>query len=383
LQFYHPLQVAENKNVSRYSRHISLQEIGLAGQKKINTSKVLVVGAGGLGCPVLQYLTAAGVGTIGIVDYDVVETSNLQRQVLFGTTSLGRNKAEVAKEVLLNLNPTVTISSYTQKLHPENVVSIFKAYDIIVDATDNFATRYLINDASLVLNKPLVYGAIYKFEGQVTVFNSNNGPSYRCVFPNPPEKGTMPNCSEVGVLGVLPGIIGTLQANEVLKLILGIGDSLSGKLYCFNALTNQSNVLNIKRNTLEIENVKKRGEQFNVLDPSFFCSTNDIPEVELNSIKDEDIQFIDVRELTEQPRMSSLNIIEIPLASLAQHIDRIPTDKKIIAFCKSGRRSKQAVSILRQHEILNCYSLKDGVNAFAKSSLQDAQPHEKQSINAK
>ncbi|SHG55754.1 molybdopterin-synthase adenylyltransferase MoeB [Winogradskyella jejuensis] len=355
--------------MSRYSRHISLQEIGREGQEKINASKVLVVGAGGLGCPVLQYLAAAGIGTIGVVDFDMVEESNLQRQILFGNTSLGRNKAAVAKEVLSNLNPTIAIHPYTEKLSPENVVSIFEAYDIIVDATDNFASRYLINDAAIVLNKPLVYGAIYKFEGQVTVFNHNNGPSYRCVFPNPPEKGTMPNCSEVGVLGVLPGIIGTLQANEVLKLVLDIGDTLSGKMYCFNALTNQSNTLRFHRNELEIEIVKARGKQFEVLDSSFFCST-DIPEIELKAIAEEDVLFIDVREYTEQPRISLENVIEIPLASLEENIESIPTHKKIIAFCKSGMRSKQAVSILKQHHILNCYSLKYGVNAFAKAELK-------------
>lgn len=367
--------------MSRYSRHTSLREIGRAGQEKINTSKVLVVGAGGLGCPILQYLAAAGIGTIGIVDFDIVEESNLQRQILFGTSSLGRNKAEVAKEILSNLNPTIVINSYTEKLSPENAVSIFEAYDIIVDATDNFASRYLINDAAIVLNKPLVYGAIYKFEGQVTVFNHNNGPSYRCVFPNPPEKGTMPNCSEVGVLGVLPGIIGTLQANEVLKLVLGIGDTLSGKLYCFNALSNQSNTLLFHRNELEIEKVKVRGKQFEVLDNSFFCSTA-IPETELKAIADEDVLFIDVREFTEQPRISSENVLEIPLASLREKIESIPTHKKIIAFCKSGMRSKQAVSILKQHRILNCYSLKDGVNAFAKANLRALRPKGEQSVKA-
>ena len=255
-----------NRQVSRYSRHISLKEIGVAGQEKINKAKVLVVGAGGLGCPVLQYLTAAGIGTIGIVDFDVVEESNLQRQVLFGMTSLGRNKAIVAKELLSNLNPRIELISCAEKLNPENVVSLFKPYDIIVDATDNFTSRYLINDASVVLNKPLVYGAIYKFEGQVSVFNYKGGPSYRCVFPNPPQKGTIPNCAQIGVLGVLPGIIGCMQANEVLKLVLGLGNILSGKLYCFNALNNLSQTLRVQRNALEIETVKSRGLKFEVLE---------------------------------------------------------------------------------------------------------------------
>lgn len=354
--------------MSRYSRHISLDKIGQAGQHKINAAKVLVVGAGGLGCPVLQYLAAAGVGTIGIVDFDVVEESNLQRQILFGTASIGRNKAEVAKEVLSNLNSTICIKSYVEKLTPTNVSKIFKPYDIIVDATDNFASRYLINDASLVLEKPIVYGAIYKFEGQVSVFNHKDGPSYRCLFPNPPQKGAMPNCSEVGVLGVLPGIIGTLQANEVLKLVLGIGNTLSGKLYCFNALNNQAQTLRVKRNDKEIEKVKSRGQQFESVDASFFCASQ-IQEIKLKDISSNSVQFIDVREPDEHPKVILQNVLEIPLTSLPENINKIPKDKKIIAFCKSGVRSKQAITILNQHDISNCYSLKDGVNAFTKAEL--------------
>jgi adenylyltransferase/sulfurtransferase len=366
---------------NHFRRHISLDEIGQAGQDKIGAAKVLVVGAGGLGCPVLQYLAAAGIGTIGIVDFDTVEESNLQRQVLFGTASIGRKKAEVAKEVLSNLNTTITIHSYTEKLSPENVAPIFEAYDIILDATDNFATRYLINDAAIVLDKTVVYGAIYKFEGQVTVFNHHNGPSYRCIFPNPPQRGTMPNCSEVGVLGVLPGIIGTLQANEVLKIVLELGDVLSGKLYCFNALNNESHTLNFNRNVSEIEKVKSRGLNFESLDASFFC-TSDSSEIELANLGNEDILFIDVRELTEQPRLQINTVLEIPLATLSEKIDHIPKDKKIIAFCKSGIRSKQAITILNQHDISNCYSLKGGVYAFAKANLRDSRPQGEKSVKA-
>lgn len=368
--------------MSRYSRHIILDKIGRAGQDKINTAKVLVVGAGGLGCPVLQYLVAAGIGAIGIVDFDVVEESNLQRQVLFGTNSIGRNKAEVAKEILSNLNPIISIHTYAEKLTPDNVVSIFEAYDIIVDATDNFATRYLINDAAVVLEKTVVYGAIYKFEGQVTVFNHNNGPSYRCIFPNPPQKGAMPNCSEVGVLGVLPGIIGTLQANEVLKIVLGLGNTLSGKLYCFNALNNESHMLNFSSNIAEIEKVKARGLNFERLDASFFCAS-DTSEIALETLKDETVVFLDVRETTEQPRIALSNILEIPLARLSEHIADIPKDRKIIAFCKSGVRSKQAITTLNQHDISNCYSLKDGVYAFAKSNSRDSRPEGEHSGKAK
>lgn len=350
--------------MSRYSRHISLKEIGITGQDKINASKVLVIGAGGLGCPVLQYLVGAGVGTIGIVDFDVVDESNLQRQILFGTTSIGRNKAEVAKEVLLHLNPTINIKAYCKKLSSENSVTIIAPYDIVVDATDNFASRYLINDACVVLEKPLVYGAIYKFEGQVTVFNYKNGPTYRCIFPNPPQKGTMPNCSEVGVLGVLPGIIGTMQANEVLKIILNIGTSLSGKLYCFNALTNQSNTIGIARNEDEVSEVKSRGFNFEVLEDSFFC-TSTISEITIKDTISQDIQYIDVRELHEQPRMDLECLLEIPLGELSNQIETISKDKKTVVFCQSGIRSKQAVTILKEHNISNCYSLQEGVFAFS------------------
>ena len=221
--------------MSRYSRHIILSEIRQEGQDKLNNSKVLVIGAGGLGCPVLQYLVAAGIGTVGIVDFDKVDISNLQRQVLFGTSSVGINKAIAAKKRLEDLNETINIYAIPEQLTTKNALQIFLDYDIIVDGTDNFSTRYLINDAALQLNKPVVYGAIYKFEGQVSVFNYNNGPSYRCLFPKPPQKGSIANCSEVGVLGVLPGIIGTMMANEVIKLILNLKTSFSHrKINCHN-----------------------------------------------------------------------------------------------------------------------------------------------------
>ena len=199
--------------MSRYNRHIILSDVGQEGQDKLLSAKVLVVGAGGLGCPVLQYLVAAGIGKIGIIDFDVIEESNLQRQILFGASSLGLNKALAAKKRLEDLNPTITINAYPKKLTPNNVLEYFDNYDIIVDGTDNFSTRYLINDAAIIKNKPVVYGAIYKFEGQVSVFNHKNGPSYRCLFPTPPKEGSVANCTEVGVLGVLPGIIGGMQAN--------------------------------------------------------------------------------------------------------------------------------------------------------------------------
>mgnify|MGYP003630970490 CR=1 FL=1 len=356
-----------NEKMDRYNRHIILDEIGQAGQDRITAAKVLVIGAGGLGCPALQYLVAAGVGTIGIVDYDTVDESNLQRQILYGTASIGKKKVVAAKERLHQLNPTISINTYAEKLVAENIVRIFKDYDIIVDGTDNFPARYLINDASILLHKPLVYGAIYKFEGQVTVFNYQDGPSYRCLFPNPPQKGSVPNCSEIGVLGVLPGIIGTMQANEVLKLILGIGTSLSRKLYCLNALTNQSMNIAIKRDEAIIEEVKQRGFNFEIIEDTTFCF-NVASEIEIVQItSEENIQFIDVRALSEMPRIELKDVLEIPLPQLVEKLHLISSNKKIIVFCKSGIRSKQAVSILQQHNISNCYSLKEGVSAFSET----------------
>ena len=222
----------------RYARQIALNEVGESGQQKLLNAKVLVIGAGGLGCPALQYLAAAGVGTIGIVDGDTVDESNLQRQILYTTSDLGSLKVEVAKERLNALNPAVSITIYPENLHAENAMEIIQDYDLVMDGTDNLAARYLVNDACVKLNKPFVYGAIHKFEGQVSVFNFNGGPTYRCLFPENPQQNQIPNCEELGVLGVLPGVIGTLQATEINKLILVVVEPLSGKLKINNILTN-------------------------------------------------------------------------------------------------------------------------------------------------
>ena len=224
------MSLSPEENI-QYSRHLILNEIGEIGQKKLKASKVLVIGAGGLGCPILQYLTAAGVGTIGIVDFDTVDKTNLQRQILYTHKDIGAFKAEVAANRLAELNPFVNFKIYVEKLTNKNASNLFSSYDIVVDGSDNFPTRYLINDAAVLANKPVVFGSIYKFEGQVTVFNYQNGPTYRCLFPNPPQPSTVPNCSEIGVLGVLPGIIGSIQANEVIKIICEIGQVLSGWVY--------------------------------------------------------------------------------------------------------------------------------------------------------
>ncbi|MGK0254198.1 MAG: molybdopterin/thiamine biosynthesis adenylyltransferase/rhodanese-related sulfurtransferase [Mariniflexile sp.] len=352
--------------MSRYNRHIILPEIGQAGQEKLTNTKVLVVGAGGLGCPVLQYLAAAGIGTLGVIDFDVVEESNLQRQVLFGTSSLGKNKAEAAKKRLEDLNNEISIIAYPEKLTYQNALELFNQYDLIVDGSDNFETRYLVNDACIITNKPLVFGAIYKFEGQVCVFNYQNGPSYRCLFPNLPKKEAVPNCSEIGVLGVLPGIIGSMQANEILKIILGIGAVLNGKLLCYNALTSQTSILKISKSEAEISKILKEKDNFHKKDLISNCELETI-EISIKAVLEkENVQFIDVREPHELPKIEAIKITSIPLSELKNSIHKIDSGKQKVVFCQSGIRSKQAVSILNNLNIPNCFSIKEGASEIIK-----------------
>ncbi len=360
--------------MSRYNRHIILSEVGQVGQDKISNAKVLVIGAGGLGCPVLQYLTGAGIGTIGIIDFDVVEASNLQRQVLFGTSSLAKNKAIAAKERLEDLNDSISITAYPFQLNYQNAIDLFNQYDIIVDGSDNFETRYLVNDTCIITNKPLVFGAIYKFEGQVSVFNYKNGPSYRCLFPNPPQKGTVPNCSEIGVLGVLPGIIGSMQANEALKIILGIGDVLSGSLLFYNALTSKVSTLKVNRNEAIIQSILEEKNNFYNKQININCEI-EVLEVSIDDIiSEENIQFIDIRESHEQPKIENIKVSHIPLSQLEHSLSKINSDKKKVLFCQSGVRSKRATQILNELNIANCFSLKEGaivLNNYTKVSSNE------------
>ena len=363
--------------MNRYSRHIILPEIGQEGQEKISKAKVLVIGAGGLGCPILQYLAAAGIGTLGIVDFDTVELSNLQRQVLFGTSDLGKNKALTAKERLSQLNDTITIHAYPYQLTYKNALELFQNYDIIVDGSDNFPTRYLVNDACIISHKPLVYGAIFKFEGQVCVFNYNNGPSYRCLFPNPPKEGTVANCSEIGVLGVLPGIIGSMQANEVLKIVLDLGTVLNGKLLLYNAMTAQTTSLTITRSELQIDNVMSRQDSFHEQEDTFQCEPF-VPEIEIRDLSlYHNIQFIDIREYHETPKLAVEDLIQIPLSELEERLNEIDTTKENILFCATGIRSSNAVTILQKHNINNCFSLKEGVMALMAYYEKNVQEHER------
>ncbi len=358
------------KEKYRYSRHLLLDKVGEQGQEKLKTAKVLVIGAGGLGCPILQYLTAAGVGIIGIVDFDTIDETNLQRQVLFTTKDIGKNKAEVAANRLKELNEYVQFNIYNERLTNKNSIELFSQYDIVVDGTDNFSTRYLVNDACIKTNRPLVYGAIYKFEGQVSVFNYKGGPSYRCLFPEAPEAGSVPNCSDIGVIGVLPGLIGTQQANEVIKIILQIGQTLSGKLAMFDALNASQFVVEIKRNEEQIKIAQ--GLDFENYDYDFFCgvkTNNEIPQINLEELQlmaeKEDIQVIDVREHWEQPKFNKGKVLNVPLDDLEDYIEMIDRNKKVVVICQSGGRSMKAIDFLQsEYQFRNLINLKEGIKNY-------------------
>ena len=346
----------------RYSRHLLLEEVGLEGQEKLKQAKVLVIGAGGLGCPVLLYLAAAGVGTIGVIDFDTIDASNLQRQTLFSTDDVGRSKAEVAKEKLNANNPFINVIAYNEELTNKNSLEIFSAFDIIVDGTDNFHTRYMVNDACLIANKPFVYGAIHKFEGQVSVFNYQEGPTYRCLFPTPPIAESIPSCSEVGVIGVLPGIIGTQQANEVIKIILGIGNVLSGRLLIYNAL--QSSFMEIKINKTSVEVYNK--EEFLKFDYQGYCEVSIVLEksITLEELANlsSDIFVVDVRGVWEQPQLENKRILHAPLQEIDDYVKEIPTDKKVYFICQHGVRSKVAIEYLeKEYNFTNLINVEGGM----------------------
>lgn len=362
------------EELSRYDRHIIIPDFGFEGQKKLKAAKVLVIGSGGLGSPSLLYLAAAGVGTIGIIDFDVVDDSNLQRQVLFGVNEIGKPKVEAAKKRLEALNPHITIKVYNQQLTSQNALDIIKDYDVVADGTDNFPTRYLVNDACVLLGKPNVYGSIFQFEGQVSVFNYTDkngvfGPNYRDLYPTPPPPGLVPSCAEGGVLGVLPGIIGSLQALEVIKVITGVGETLSGRFYIFDALNFESRTFKIKRNPANPLN----GENPTIkelIDYEQFCgvkavekSIKEITSKELYDlqVRGEDIQIIDVREPHEY-EIANIGGELIPLATVAANADKIDRNKKVIVHCKMGGRSAKAIHELEdKFGFTNLYNLKGGI----------------------
>ena len=365
----------------RYSRHMAMPEFGIEGQQKLKNSRVLVIGCGGLGAPLLHYLAAAGVGTIGILDFDEVEDSNLQRQVLFGTDDIGQPKVEVAKEKLLKLNPHIEIQTHHTQLTSENALETLKNYDVIADGTDNFPTRYLVNDACVMLNKVNVYGSIFRFEGQVSVFNyidenGNAGPNYRDLFPTPPPPGMVPSCAEGGVLGVLPGIVGSLQVNEIIKVLTGVGEPLSGKLVRFDALKFEFRTFNVKKD----KNNPVNGENPTIselIDYEAFCGLNgqqsqngEVKEVSVSEYKDmvdrnEDHQLIDVREEYEY-YITNIGGKLIPLDRIREFANEIDPDRKTVVHCRSGGRSRKAILKLQEeHGFNNLYNLKGGILAWA------------------
>ncbi len=352
------------EELKRYDRHLRLQEVGVKGQEKLKSSSVLVVGAGGLGCPALLYLNAAGVGTIGIIDFDVVDLSNLHRQVLFNTSDIGENKAQVAKKKLTAQNSFVRCIAFDEKLTNKNALEIFSQFDVIIDGTDNFSTRYLVNDACVLLDKPLVYGAINNFEGQVSVFNYQGGPCYRCLFPEPPAPGSVRSCSEAGVLGVLPGIIGSQQANEALKIMLDIGETLSGRLLIYNALNASFNQLILENTTCD--SAVKNSADFEGYNYDFFCG---LEQVAANSISLKDFEslssntiVLDVREDWEQPKINDKNVLEIPLAELPKKHASIPVDTPVYVVCQKGGRSASAIEYLeKEFSFQNLINVSEGM----------------------
>lgn len=351
----------------RYIRHIQLDEIGVEGQQKLSKARVLVVGAGGLGCPVLQYLAVSGIGKIGIVDHDVVSLSNLHRQILYTEQNVGSHKALCAKSSLQKLNEDAVIEAFPFQLTRTNYEEIFKDYDIIVDGTDNFATRYLISDACLLTEKPMVFASLYKFEGQVSVFNFKNGPTYRCLFPKPPKAHEVPNCNETGVLSAIPGIIGMFQAVETLKIILGLDSVLSGKMLYYNFLKHEQRIIAFDRNEEEIQSILKSGIP-KVMD-TVQCATKQLISLE-ELIEVKDVVWIDVREEGERPIIAGPNVLQIPLSNLQLQEVNFESHVKKIFFCQSGIRSQKAVQLANEQGILNCFSLREGASTLQNWMLK-------------
>jgi sulfur-carrier protein adenylyltransferase/sulfurtransferase len=365
--------------VLRYSRHLIMPEVGMQGQLKLKQAKVLLVGTGGLGAPLGLYLAAAGVGRIGLVDFDTVDYTNLQRQVLFGTSDVGRPKIEVAAGHLRNLNPEIQVDQFETRLTSENALDILRDYDIVVDGTDNFPTRYLVNDACVLLGKPNVYGSIFRFEGQITVFGYPGGPCYRCLYPEPPPPGLVPSCAEGGVLGVLPGIVGTIQAAETLKLIIGVGEALIGRLLLFDALSMTFRALKLRKNP-ECPVCGEHPVVTKLIDYAEFCgirgeeapvsdTTTTVPEIAPRELKarldrGDDLFILDVREPHEY-QICNLEGTLIPLGELSRRVNELDSSREIVAHCRSGKRSAEAVEFLRKAGFRKIWNLKGGILAWS------------------
>ncbi|MGZ4786930.1 MAG: molybdopterin-synthase adenylyltransferase MoeB [Terriglobales bacterium] len=365
-----------NDEVLRYSRHLIMPEVGMEGQLKLKAAKVLCIGAGGLGSPLALYLGAAGVGTIGIVDFDVVDYTNLQRQIIHTTADVGRKKLDSAEDKLKAINPNVNVVRYEMRLSSANALELFKDFDIIIDGTDNFPTRYLVNDACVLTGKPNVYGSIFRFEGQVSVFATEQGPCYRCLYPEPPPPGLVPSCAEGGVLGILPGLVGVMQATEAIKLILGKGEPLIGRLLLVDALGMKFRELKLRKNPDCPACGKRTLKQ--LIDYNEFCGIRgeekavdtQVPTISVEELKrrqdaGEDLFVLDVREPHEY-QICNLNGYLIPLNDLPKRVNELDSSREIVAHCRSGMRSAKAVEFLRQAGFTKVKNLTGGILAWAE-----------------
>lgn len=365
--------------ILRYSRHLLIPEVGLEGQQKLKASSALIIGTGGLGSPVSLYLAAAGVGRIGLVDYDVVDSTNLQRQVVHGTSTVGKLKVESARARLLDLNPMIQVDAYNVPFTAANALEIAAPYDIIIDGTDNFPTRYLSNDVAVFLGKPNVYGSIFRFDGQASVFYAKEGPCYRCLFPEPPPPGMVPTCAEGGVLGILPGTIGSIQATEALKLLLGIGDSLIGRLLLYNALDMSFDFVNLRKNP-KCRVCGPDADIKELIDYEEFCGVPghdheigsagadwDISALELaRRLRENPPLLLDVREPHELQISALPGALNIPLGTLAARLSELDSAREMVVFCKAGTRSTRALELLVGAGFRRVRNLKGGINAWAR-----------------
>jgi len=373
----HPLS---HEEILRYSRHLLMPEVGLSGQQRLKESSVLIIGTGGLGSPVSMYLAAAGVGRIGLVDYDKVDFTNLQRQIVHGTSTLGERKVESARRRLLDLNPSIQIDTTDEPFTSENAFGIADSYSLVIDGTDNFPTRYLVNDLCVLTHKPNIYGSIFRFEGQVSVFWADRGPCYRCLFPEPPPPGLVPSCAEGGVFGVLPGTIGTLQATEALKVLLGIGRPLIGKLLVYDALSMSFDELSLKKNP-RCKVCSAEPEITTLIDYEAFCGVPghdradtglaaewevEPQEVSRRLAAGEKLRLVDVREPHELEISHIAGADLIPLGQLASRLHELDSAREMVVFCKSGTRSARALELLAGAGFRKVKNLRGGINAWAE-----------------
>ena len=365
-----------NDEILRYSRHLIMPEVGMAGQQKLKAARVLCIGAGGLGSPLALYLAAAGVGTLGIVDFDVVDFTNLQRQIIHSTADVGRKKLDSAAEKLKAINPFINLKTFETRLTSANALELFREFDIVADGTDNFPTRYLVNDACVLTGRPNVYGSIFRFEGQASVFATEEGPCYRCLYPEPPPPGLVPSCAEGGVLGILPGLVGVMQATEVIKLILGQGEPLIGRLLLIDALGMKFRELKLRKNP-DCPACGTHPTVTKLIDYNEFCGIRGeekpvetgIPEMQVEELKrrldhGDDLYVLDVREPHEY-QICNIGGHLIPLGDLPKRVNELDSSREIVAHCRSGVRSAKAVGFLQQAGFKKVHNLAGGILAWA------------------